>query len=109
MLEHHAHLLAVLIQIDLFIGDIYTLKNDAAFGGNLQQIEGAEQGGFTRTGGAYDDHHLALVDGQVHMVESGDLRAELFHQALDFDEMISGRRHGASSFPHNPAVWKPGM
>ena len=37
MLEHHAHFLAVLVDVHLRVGDVHALEGDPASGGQLQQ------------------------------------------------------------------------
>ena len=46
MLEHHAHLLPVQVDVHRLIRQVHTVKKDLAAGGLLQQIQGAQQGGL---------------------------------------------------------------
>lgn len=69
----------------------------------------AAQVNSIQEGWAHDHHHLAFIDGEVHLVQGHDAGAKLLHQIVHFDQMFSGRRHGASSFRDKPAVWMPGM
>ena len=97
MLEHHAHLLADLVDLHSGIGDYGALKGDDALGGGLQQVEAAQEGGLARTGGA-DDNHLfpgadVLGDVVQHQVVS-----EGFGQIFNVDHF------DAASFPACPGA-----
>ena len=98
VLEHHAHPLAVQVDVHLFVGNVHVFKVDGTVGGLFQQVEGAQHGGFARAGGAYDDHHFALLDLQRAVVQSVDAVGEGLDQVFHPDQCITGCRHGASSF-----------
>ena len=104
MLEHHAHLLAVEVDIQLlavfvlFLGNIHALKDDRAGGRLLQQVQGAEKGGLAGTGGSDDHHHIPPVDVHGHTVQGLDgALVVMFFQVLDLDQLIVCL-HGSSSF-----------
>ena len=52
-----------------FLGDVHALENDAALGGLLQQVQGAEEGGFAGAGRPDDHHHIPLVDVHGHPIQ----------------------------------------
>ena len=62
MLEHHAHFPAVLVQVDLLVGDIHAVHDHLAGGRDLQKIQAAQHRGFAGAGGADDRDHFAAVD-----------------------------------------------
>ena len=64
MLEHHAHLLPVHIDIDLGICNIHAIHQNLTGSGNLQQIQGTEQCRLAAAAGSDDDNHLALINLQ---------------------------------------------
>ena len=108
MLEHHAHLLAVLVDVHLYrfalrifyllFCDIHPIEDDGAAGGLLQQVQAAEERGLAGTGGADDHHHVALVNVHRDAVQGLDgAPVVVFLQVLDLDQLISGR-HGSFSF-----------
>ena len=99
VLEHHAHLLAVQVDVGVFVGDIVILKEDLAVGGLFQKVQRAQHGGFARTGGAHNDHHFALLDLQRAVVQRMDAVGEDLGNAFHTDERVTGCRHGAFSFP----------
>ena len=47
MLEHHTHLLAVLVDIDRRVGNINALKKNLPFRGMLEQVQRTQQRRFT--------------------------------------------------------------
>ena len=108
MLEHHAHLLTVVVDVQLhhlpvgvahlLFGDVHAVKDNGTAGGLLQQVQTAQEGGLAGAGGADDHHHVAPVDIHGNTVESldGAVVIMLF-QVSDLDETIS-YRHGSFSF-----------
>ena len=69
MLEHHAHLAAVQIDVHLGIGDIDAVKLDGAVSRRFQQVQRPQQRGFARAGGSDDDDDLAAANLRIHAVE----------------------------------------
>ena len=63
MLEDHAHLLAMLVDVDALIRDIHAVKPDVAAGRLLEPVEAAQEGRFAGAGRADQGDDLALVDG----------------------------------------------
>ena len=107
VLEHHAHLLTVEIDVHRLIRQVYTVEEDGAGGGLLQQVQAAEQRGLAGTGGADDGHHLALVDIQVAAVQCMDGAVVVFlDQVLYGDENFTACRHGAFSFLWPRWLWR---
>ena len=62
MLEHHADALAVLGDVQFFVGDVLALEKDLAAVRRFQQVQTAEKRGLSAAGGADDGHHLATAD-----------------------------------------------
>jgi len=61
LLKHHAHLLAVLVNVCLGIRYIGPLKIDLALCGFLQKVQTSQERTFARTGRAYHKHHITFV------------------------------------------------
>ena len=107
VLEDHAHLLTVTVDVQLLavraalLGDVDPLEDDGAGGRHLQQVQRAEEGALAGAGGADDDHDIALVDVDADAVEGLDVLAVIILlQVLDLDQLfVIGYLHGASSFP----------
>ena len=62
MLEHHAHLLAVDVNICVFVSNIAAVKQNCAACGNFQEVQTAKKGGFAGTGGTDHNNNFAFVD-----------------------------------------------
>ena len=106
VLEHHAHLLTVDVDVHLLVGDVYILKEDLTAGGNLQQIHAPQEGGFAGTGGTHDDHHFTLMDLGGDTVQGLDLTAdtgrEILLDALGFNDDFLIAHCFSVSFPVCP-------
>ena len=64
MLEHHAHLLPVEVDVRLGIRDVHAVEVYAALRGLLQKVQRAQEGALAAAGGAdYDDDLAALYVG----------------------------------------------
>ena len=99
MLEDHAHLAAMEIEIDLFVGDVDAVEPDGAGRRHLKQVQTAQQRRFAGAGRADDGHDLAAVDAEVAVVQGLDGAAvEFLDHVLDADQLVIACRHGASSF-----------
>ena len=109
VLEHHAHLLAVQVDIHRLTGQIHAIKEDLAGGGLLQQIQAAQQRGLAGAGGTDDGHYLSLFDLQIAVIQrmNGTVIV-LLHQMLHGNENIIACRHDASSFRWPRWLWRPG-
>ena len=97
VLEHHAHLLADLVNLHLGVGDDRVFKGDSACSGGFQQVEAAQEGGLAGTGGA-DDHHLLPRGDVLGDVVQHQVVAEGFAQILNVDHF------DAASFPACPGA-----
>ena len=87
MLKHHAHLLAVEVDVAALVGNLDAVDDNRALGRRLEQVEAAQEGGFPRAGGP--DHHddLAGIDLRVDAVERVDaVFAIIFLEAGDRDQ-----------------------
>ena len=87
VLEHHAHLLAHSIDVDIIHLDAFKL--DGAAGGDLQPVQAAQEGGLAAAGGADQADHIAAVniniDALQHVQRGGGLLcARLFFAAVGF-------------------------
>ena len=60
VLEHHAHLAAVEVQVDLLAVEGDILEVNGAGGRLLEKVQAAQQSRFATAGGADDGHDLAL-------------------------------------------------
>ena len=60
VLEHHAHLAAVEVQVDLLAVEGDILEVNGAGGRLLEEVQAAQQRRFAAAGGADDGHDLAL-------------------------------------------------
>lgn len=69
MLEHHAHLAAVDIDIDLGVGYIDAVEYYLAAGGILHAVEAAEECALTGAGGADDDNDITLIYRDIDALE----------------------------------------
>ena len=108
MLEHHAHLLPVQVDVHRLIRQVHTVKKDLAAGGLLQQIQRAQQGGLAGSRGADDSHHFPLCNVQAAVVQRlHGAMVVLLHQVLHGDQLIACR-HDASSFQWLRWPWRPG-
>ncbi len=83
LLEHHADLAALLLQDALVVGDFHAADGDAAAVVRLQPVDGAQQRGLARAGGADDHGDLARVEhgGDIleHLVRAERLADVLRH------------------------------
>ena len=62
LLEHHAHLAALLLQGVLVVGDGHATDGDGAAVVRLQPVDGAQQRALARARGADDDRDFARVE-----------------------------------------------
>ena len=64
MLEHHAHLLAHMVNV--VVGDFLAIEDDMPAVRLLQTVQAAQKGGFSAAGGADQHNAVTLVDRQIH-------------------------------------------
>ena len=62
MLEYHAHLLAQAIHVNAGLVDLRAFKPNFAAGRRFQKVQAAQEGTFTRAGGADHDDFFSLLD-----------------------------------------------
>ena len=91
VLEHHAHVATHLVDVDVRCGDVLALEQDLARGGNLEQVEAAQESGLARAGRPDDDDLLAGGDVLVHVVENDVVSIRL-------DQVINGDHFRAATF-----------
>ena len=82
MLEHHAHLLAHMV--DVVVGDFLAVEDDVAAVRLFQPVQAAQERGFTAAGGAYQHNTVALVDRQINTLEHLQAAVVLF-QSFNVD------------------------
>ena len=118
MLEHHAHLLPVQVDVHLFLlavlidkallGDVDVVENDLAVGRSLHQVQAAQKGGFAGTGRTDDDHYITLLNVDAHIVQGFDCALVIvLFQVLDLNQ-VSVCHRGSSSFRNMRSAWKWG-
>ena len=78
LLEHHAHLLTVEVDIRFRVGNVRALEADGALGGYLEKVKAAQEGGLAAAGGADDDGNVALSDIDGNAVERFESAEVLF-------------------------------
>ena len=83
MLEHHTDMLPVQVNIGLGIGDILSLKKNLPCRRLLQQVQGAQKGGFAGTGGSHNYHYLSLGYGCADIFKDRNI-PEGFAKVPDF-------------------------
>ena len=80
VLEHHSHLLSVLVDVDVLVCDINFIDINMSRGRLLEQIQGSEEGRLSGSGRSDDDHDVAPVDLKGYIVDRVDRR--LLHIVL---------------------------
>ena len=88
MLEHHADALAVLGDVQFFVGDVLPLEEDLTAVWGFQQVQATEKGGLAAAGGADDGHHLAPADSRGDTLQHLQLAEALF-QVPGFQNHVS--------------------
>ena len=84
MLEHHAHVLANLVDVGAGGGDVLPFEKDLAAGRRFQQIQTAQKGGFAGAGRPDDGNFFAGRDGFGDALQHRNA-AEGFGQILNLD------------------------
>ena len=110
MLEHHAHLLAVEVDVAVFVGDVRAVKENLPAGGKLEQVQTPQECRLAAAGRTDHDHNLAPVNLRGYTVERADfivltlLRAfEVLLQLGYLNQNVSGHCCAASSLISRPA------
>ena len=99
MLEDHAHLLAQLVDVDLFLRDIDAVEQDRSARRRLQQVQAAQERALAGAGGADGRDDIALPDIDGDAVQRADgVLFEILAEILHGDDDIICGRHGSFSF-----------
>ena len=77
LLEHHADVLAMLVDIDAHVGNIHTVEDDRAARGVLHAVDATKEGGFTASRRADDGNLLTVADIKVNAAKNLEI-AEFF-------------------------------
>ena len=83
MLEYHADMLPVQVNIGFRIRDILSFKKNLSAGRLLQQVEGTEEGGLPGAGRPYYNHYLSLGYGRIDIFKDFNI-PEGFAKIPDF-------------------------
>ena len=88
MLEHHAHLLPVEVDVAAFVSDIDAIEQNLPTRRDLQQIEASQKCGLTRAGRADYDDNLAPLDIDRNAVErlDGGRAGKMLFQVMDLNQ-----------------------
>jgi hypothetical protein len=70
MLEHHAHLLPMEVDVAAFVSDIDAIEQNLPTRRDLQQIEASQKCGLTRAGRADYDDNLAETPSSALMADA---------------------------------------
>ena len=97
VLKDHAHPLPVQVDVGPWVQDVHAFKIDGAFRRAFQQVQGAQQGGFSRTRRPDDHRNLPLAQLQIDAVQGLEGSKVLF-QSLHANQSLSGHCC-AASFP----------
>ena len=93
-LENHAHFLADVADIGLFVGDALSIDQNRARVEAFEAVHRAQEGAFARTRGADDQDDFAFLDAEVDAAKGLDGAVEGFHGAF----YLNVRFHDASAF-----------
>ena len=69
MLEHHAHLAAVFVDVLLGFCDVGAIEENFSRCGDFEQVQAPEEGGLSASGRTDHDNDIALVDGVGDIVD----------------------------------------
>ena len=92
-------LLADLLDITFWIGDIFSLKPDFSLCWCLQKIQAAQEGRFSRTGWTDYNHLFSFVDGLADSFKNMGIFVKTFTQIFSGDHLLP------VSFQTFQAVW----
>ena len=85
MLEHHAHLLAHMVNV--VVGHGLAVEDDLAAVRLFQPVQAAQERGFSAAGGADQHHAVAFVNGQVYAFQHLQTAVILF-QSFNVDHFV---------------------
>ena len=91
-LEHDAHVLAQLAQVDGRVVHGMAADLDGAAVDDLQPVDAAQRGALARAAFADDGYHLALRDGEGHAFEHL-VAAKTFVHVLEFNNRVHDGVH----------------
>ena len=78
MLEDHAHLLAMQVDVDALIGDIDAVEDYLTAGRVFHAVETAEERALARSRRSDDTDHFSIVDGLVYAPEDLEIPEGFF-------------------------------
>ena len=88
-LEHHADFGPEVGEFPAFLGQGLAVDADVAGVDGLQAVDGAAHRGLAGAGRSDDDEHLALVHGEVDVLEDVQV-AEVLLDVGQLDERVAG-------------------
>src|SRR5215203_3265172 len=102
LLEDHADLAAQLVEARSSLVELHAVHNEFAGGDVLEAVDTPEQRALPRPGRPDDDHDLALVNGEIYVLQGLEVPEELVDPAklyevhsvylLPFSRAARGRR-----------------
>ena len=98
VLEHHAHLLTVQVDVDTLCGDVFSFKEDVSAVGYFQQVQAAQEGALAAAGRTDDGNDLSFGDVFADALE--DLKLpKAFMKIGNVDQIIGISHLFLISFP----------
>ena len=85
LLENHAHLFPVTVDVDVLVADIDAVHVDAAGGRDFHEIEAAEEGALAAARRTDDGNHFVLAEGSGDVVQHSEL-VEPLGEVLNTDD-----------------------
>ena len=111
MLKHHAHLLAVEVNIAVLVGDIHAVEENPPARRKLEKVEATQECRLAAAGRADHNDDLALVNLRRHTVQRADFLVLILLSALEvllkvcyLNQNVSGHCCEASSPISRPAM-----
>ena len=98
VLEHHAHLLTVQVNVNTLCGDVLSFKEDVSAVGYLQQVQAAQKGALAAAGWTDDGNDFSFGDVFADALE--DLKLpKAFMKIGNVDQIIGISHLFLISFP----------
>ena len=97
-LEDHAHLHADAIDVLVLAVEVVAVDDNGPGINGFQPVDGAQQGGFPRSGGPQNDHFFAGLDVEADIGKRLEGAEELVN-AVQTDDRISGVHNGSTCVP----------
>ena len=113
-LEHHADLGTQAGELFAFLGQWLSINANITGINGFQTVDGTAHGGFAGAGRTDDDQHLALLDGEVDVLEHMQITVVLFNVG-QFDQRAAAvfrTRHDRArllrffDICHTDSIWK---